>query len=602
MWSPLDPDYIITGSSDFTIRVWKVSDQKVFIPTEKPQTKRVRTKKSNKNKKASKSLMSESLDETSSVISVNPTETSLSECMEACTLDERPESSVIQKSKKDRPKKIAYLSAYSRRMGEKSWRVKSLRDLIKNTKSQPAQQNGTSAQTNGECESSLSIFGTPDEISTILDQEYSSHVAHGQYNMTTEMSLWNNSLRKNLQEATRDKRLNDFLVSLSSSLSMKTWQETCEAYATQLIFESNPTKAVSYLLCIHKIHRAVEVLLDQKMYREAYVLARCKLDADDQIFPKILQDWASSAAREGCFEDAAHCYAKLGDFAKAAKFLGRRKDVEILEVAAEMGMLSDEPGLGESLADQALVAALLAGDCARARRLIDKFSQLRFREIQIDVFEEMKRALEECPGASSTLDWLERGTDYGLLDALSEKCEKYASHYGRLSQNPNNTAPEDLATLWLVVSHQLAMAAIAPTLEKRMSHIVSAVGTVSQYEIVYPKKSTEKSERLLIRVLKTLDSKSPSDKDSLYAKDDLPLYKSLRAFLCHAVLNWAIESRSKEDGNLDKISGLIQKLLQDGIDKQTVKYWIATSEINKLEASLSSALGINFFFSFSNSL
>lgn len=82
------------------------------------------------------------------------------------------------------------------------------------------------------------------------------------------------------------------------------WQETCETYAAQLVFEGNHRKAVSYLLCIHKIDRAIQVFAEAKMFKEAYVLAKCKLDSTDPLVDNLLAAWAIGAAREGNFEDA----------------------------------------------------------------------------------------------------------------------------------------------------------------------------------------------------------------------------------------------------------------------------------------------------------
>lgn len=46
MWSPLNPDLIISGSADFTVRIWKLSEQEVKLPVENlVKPKKVRTKK-----------------------------------------------------------------------------------------------------------------------------------------------------------------------------------------------------------------------------------------------------------------------------------------------------------------------------------------------------------------------------------------------------------------------------------------------------------------------------------------------------------------------------------------------------------------------------
>lgn len=83
----------------------------------------------------------------------------------------------------------------------------------------------------------------------------------------------------------------------------------CEAYANQLILQSNPTKAVSYLLCIHKIYEAIDVFQNARMFKEAYCLAKSKLDSNDTMIKTILENWANYEFEKGRFEAAAHWYA-----------------------------------------------------------------------------------------------------------------------------------------------------------------------------------------------------------------------------------------------------------------------------------------------------
>lgn len=49
----------------------------------------------------------------------------------------------------------------------------------------------------------------------------STHIENNRYDQAAEMDLWGDNLKENLEEAAKEKRLNDFLVSLSASLSMK---------------------------------------------------------------------------------------------------------------------------------------------------------------------------------------------------------------------------------------------------------------------------------------------------------------------------------------------------------------------------------------------
>lgn len=86
----------------------------------------------------------------------------------------------------------------------------------------------------------------------------------------------------------------------------RTWKDMCELYAYQLISEGNSCKAVSYLLCIHKTYKAIEVFQDANLYKEAYILARCKLECDDPVLTEILKNWAKYSVHTGNFEQAAY--------------------------------------------------------------------------------------------------------------------------------------------------------------------------------------------------------------------------------------------------------------------------------------------------------
>ena len=49
------------------------------------------------------------------------------------------------------------------------------------------------------------------------------------------------------------------------------WLETTEAYARQLEMNEDYTQAATYYLACHKIHKAIKVLQDNKLYR--YVIS-----------------------------------------------------------------------------------------------------------------------------------------------------------------------------------------------------------------------------------------------------------------------------------------------------------------------------------------
>ncbi|KAL2711901.1 gem-associated protein 5 [Vespula squamosa] len=124
----------------------------------------------------------------------------------------------------------------------------------------------------------------------------------------------------------------------------------CEAYTNQLILESNPTKAVSCLFCIHKIYE--NVFQNIRTFKDAYCLAKSKLDSNDTVIKTILQNWANYKFEKGHFEAAADCYGIQIDY-----FIIHAcgKDIESLTIAAKLTLLCNEIVLSKSLAKQAIM-------------------------------------------------------------------------------------------------------------------------------------------------------------------------------------------------------------------------------------------------------
>lgn len=61
----------------------------------------------------------------------------------------------------------------------------------------------------------------------------------------------------------------NFLVHFGEPLSggYDVWLETTEAYARQLEMNEDYTQAATYYLACHKIHKAIKVLQDNKLFR-----------------------------------------------------------------------------------------------------------------------------------------------------------------------------------------------------------------------------------------------------------------------------------------------------------------------------------------------
>ncbi|XP_066583627.1 gem-associated protein 5 isoform X2 [Prorops nasuta] len=544
MWSPLDPDLIITGSMDFTIRIWKISKQKPIMVSEISQIKKVKSKKT--------------------VVG-----------NESKIMDQK----MVQNT--------TYFSLYSKEMNKTAVILDIIKKLVHNKKDIG---NGSTNIDDNLITEFQTLFSGEESFRDILNTEKTTYMLKEKYNTVTEMDLWNDNLKENLETALKQKRLNDFLVSLAPSLSIKMWREMCEAYANQLILEGNIRKAVSYFLSIHKPYQAIEAFQNVKMFKEAYALARCKLDSDDPLIRTILQAWTDYEISVGQFEQAAYCCIYLGNLSKAAELLGRRKDIKCLEVAAEIAVLANNNKLANQLANQIVLTSLLQSDFLSAKEIIKKFPNIKYQELYITAYSEVNEIVTEKRLALN--NWLTDKVNYGLLQILSSTQEDIEVNVNFYRDINICTIPESEKELLLNTSRYITVATICKSKEKQLVYLIKALDLILQYEITH-KKIVEHEDRHLIYILCNLDSKSPYDPKSIYASTDNPASKSIRSYLCLGLIDWLLMNLKKDIDNESTlpIIHLIEELFEDALDYETMKFWNITNEINKLESLLAPALG-----------
>ncbi|XP_076752197.1 gem-associated protein 5-like isoform X2 [Xylocopa sonorina] len=578
MWSPLDPDFIITGSIDFTIRIWKVASnlpqEKVY---EKPQQKT--GKKQNKTDKTIDSSIENNLTNSTN---------SLSDNSPSDVLQTIQKTVVPKEAKKKKVERTSYFATSVKTANDKISILNSLLDIVRNMKNENF--NFEEIQVDNSYHMIPVLFSTQDNFMSLLTDEKYARTCTRKHNLTTEMDICCDKLEENLEVAATEKRLNDFLVSLAPSLSMKTWKHMCEVYAHQLINEGNIHKAVSYLLCIHKTYKAIEVFQDVNLYEEAYILAKCKLQPDDPILTDILRNWALYSTYVGNFEQTAYIYAKLGEFPDIVKHLARRKDATTLLTAYEIALLCNDDALSKSVAEQAVTAALTNSEYDLVRTIIAKIPYLKYQEVHLLTFEELRRTIQKNVSLDMIQMWLDGKSEYGLLQTLETVCGDCSSYYNDLCKSSFCNTLENEEMLWLTVGHEISLAVASMDKEQKLKHIVTALHTITQFETLH-RMDLENEHSFLMEIIIKLDSTSLTDETSIYRKTDYPISISLRAYLCYAFLSWLVYSIDKKsiNDNVETYIDLIEHLLEDALNKQTVKHWSIRNDISKLESQIASS-------------
>lgn len=202
----------------------------------------------------------------------------------------------------------------------------------------------------------LGFFYGKDGVSRLLETE-SKDVEDFPTKCTH--SLWMGNLAETLKLAESEGSLTEGLVALSAGLSQVVWRQTAVAYAVQLNKEDNFMKSSEFLLSVHMVYEAIDVLRRNNAFQAALAIAITRLPESDPLIQELMVGWAQQAVQSGNLQLAAKCWVAAGRNDKAADTLGKISTKSSLKAAI---VLSDDSSKSEIYARQLYTECLFSLD------------------------------------------------------------------------------------------------------------------------------------------------------------------------------------------------------------------------------------------------
>ncbi|XP_017655904.1 gem-associated protein 5 isoform X1 [Nannospalax galili] len=241
----------------------------------------------------------------------------------------------------------------------------------------------------------LGLFTDRATLYRMIETEGKGHLENGHPELFHQLMLWKGDLKGVLQAAAERGELTDSLVAVAPVAGYQVWLWAVEAFAKQLCFQDQHVKAASYLLSIHKVYEAVELLRSHHFYREAIAVAKARLRPEDPILKELYLSWGSVLERDGHYAIAAKCYLGATSAYDAAKVLAKKGDAASLRTAAELAAISGEDELSASLALRCAQELLLARNWVGAQEALGLHDSLQGQRLVFCLLELLSWHLEE---------------------------------------------------------------------------------------------------------------------------------------------------------------------------------------------------------------
>ncbi|KAG0727047.1 Gem-associated protein 5 [Chionoecetes opilio] len=341
----------------------------------------------------------------------------------------------------------------------------------------------------------MQMYGEPHQVNDLLASEIEVHESRGTPDQANLMHCWHGSLGTHIRAAARQKKLTPFLVASAPQVSMKLWETACEAYAEQLLVEGDAVTAASYLLNIHKVEEAIDVLVQRKYYREAMAIVKSRLgyQGQEQV-DTVASSWVTSAIYEGNMDLAATLQVSTGQVEAAARTLSRRTDPGSLFVAAKVYETAGNADLAACTGLAALREASVRQELEKVEAFLCHLPEVSWFGVLASVHSVLLKVITQedtgCfsyfidahgSGEAAAAAASAGGGSSCLLEEVKRQWDAFTpDHYEDLYQHihthfSTQQSPSSVKQLWFLVAVSLCECLLAPTNQLWDQHLTAAL-------------------------------------------------------------------------------------------------------------------------------
>ncbi|XP_078691159.1 gem-associated protein 5-like [Branchiostoma floridae x Branchiostoma belcheri] len=275
----------------------------------------------------------------------------------------------------------------------------------------------------------LGLFFDRRSLYKTFREESLNHVENGHLDHSLQLAVWRGDILGALKLARQHGQLSDWLVAMAPLAGHDVWVQTVQDYAQQLCGQDQHYKAVTFLLACHKVHQAIALLKNNKMFREAVALAKARLPPHDPVILDLYDAWATELQKDH-YEQAAKCYLAMQQPCDAVAVLARRGDLDSLRVAASVAAAAGSEDQLSSVACRYAHECQLQCKWLEGQELLKNHKQLQVHRLTLCLHEVLVGCLSDlgCLSADWTqmtgpYSWGQLGRAISLPDILQYKSE-----------------------------------------------------------------------------------------------------------------------------------------------------------------------------------
>jgi tetratricopeptide (TPR) repeat protein len=180
-----------------------------------------------------------------------------------------------------------------------------------------------------------------------------------------------------LEKCIKMGKVTEAMLPIAACTNRVLYIQALESYASSLLNKEEYLLAAHYFHLSGKQDRAIEVLTNAKMYREAVAMMKSILPEEDPRIKEVMRQWAQKSVWDGNFELAAKIFCAISDFESAMMAIEKRT----ISYAYKSGIYIAEQAKDESklimFGVNFVIDGLAKGVYDEINSLIEKYPKLK---------------------------------------------------------------------------------------------------------------------------------------------------------------------------------------------------------------------------------
>ena len=362
-WSHTAIDCVFTGSDEFNVRQWRVTDNEHSLPPKVNQLvppsrggggrKKKRGGKKNviisenkvtevgPNSEKSESWRGTKPVDKPEIVSENKPEFSLPENPQPVISEPVSVTVGVADWKRKRGTKGKSLLPITSRRDHcnKSEQAEQILQIARDLFSENSSPNPSLTPAD------VGLYSKRETVFELVKEERDTHVTENHHHQAALLGVWSSDLTDTIDQAIRTRTVTESLLSFSVTCGQDKYREAVRCYISQLRTSRDFVTAASYMLLLGETRQAIQMLVTEDCYREALVIAKMRLSPDEPLLLSVYEEWALNQEKEMQFDSACKCYLAAGDPRRAVLVMLRRKDVVSLENTVKVAEITGQAEL-----------------------------------------------------------------------------------------------------------------------------------------------------------------------------------------------------------------------------------------------------------------